>query len=188
MIRLLRIKHWRLFLLVIFAPLFLFILSAFFIPSGESPFIPDAVITVPFLSALFFLLWVYSIGRNFYPHLINENSLNIKLFQYSSLLSCILALCLLYFFYCIFASTPQNPVPDILFTLFPVLGLLLPLTFVYTIWFASQVLTKLEDQQFHEKGNTKLNRFLIIFFGIGVWIIQPRVNKLHEIYLDGKSD
>lgn len=164
--RLLSYRHWQLFLLI-------FICGAWTSPSPLKEIINGiAVVT--------FTLWLYAIGVYGHERLtaLGLKPMNLRLFKFNTILvGCFLVLGLAW-------SATEGPVDyhsetigagDILATL---LGVYLVFAMVQTVVFACKLLAKLELGREVTLGDYINNLLLIFFFFIGIWWLQPKVNRL----------
>jgi hypothetical protein len=71
-------------------------------------------------------------------------------------------------------SSGEDPIPGVIVPL----HLLAMFAIVYSMGFAARRLVTLERQQPARFSDYRTTFFLFWFFPIGVWIIQPRVNRL----------
>lgn len=169
MTKLLSLKHWQLFLLIV-------ICGAWTSPSPLKEII-NSVALVSFTS------WVYAIGVYGQSRIaeLGLMVMNVKLFKVNVLISGVLWLILLI---CaatqgqdIGANEPSGTIriKDILFIL-P--GFYFFFAFVQTIIFACKTIAKIELRREVSFGDYFTNLLLMVFFFIGVWILQPKINRL----------
>ncbi|MEI9956959.1 MAG: hypothetical protein WDM90_11810 [Ferruginibacter sp.] len=158
------LKHWHLFLLV-------FICGAWVSPSPSREIVNSiAVVT--------FSLWIFAIGVYGQKRIVELglNPMNIKLFKINVIIVGGFFLTTLFF---ISNAEPVasdtielKDIPLILGSLY------LFFAIFQTIIFACKTIAKIELQKEVSFGDYSTNLFLMFFFFIGIWILQPKVNKL----------
>jgi len=161
--RLLSLKHWHLFFLI-------FICGAWISPSPLKEIINSiAVITFSF--------WIYAIGVYGQKRIteLGLNSMNLTLFKINLLFVGIFFLVVLFFFSnsnIIKSDTIElKDIPLILAGLYLFFAI-----FQITI-FACKIIAKIELRKEVSFGDYSTNLLLMFFFFIGIWILQPKVNK-----------
>lgn len=165
--KLLSFKHWKLFLLI-------FICGAWTSPSPLKEFINLIAIVT-------FTLWIYAIGVYGQDRItkLGLKSMNLKLFKANILV--VGAFFLLGLF---FPATQGEvsqiaketfEVEDILYTIG---GLYLIFAIVQTVIFACKTIAKLEFKREVFFGDYFNNLLLMFFFFVGIWFLQPKVNRL----------
>lgn len=87
------------------------------------------------------------------------------------------------FFYTMFNNIEndnmQNFIPDFSsLSIVPLLFMTALITYIYVFYFAAKTIKTAETQKEMKFGDFASEFFLIVFFPIGVWILQPRINKL----------
>jgi len=175
-----RLKHWQVFAAIglpfIAAQFYLhFLLSANFdVARFEEVFTRAMLVNIPIFSLFLFWLWSITVVAN--REIPSEYRPALKL--YHSMLPYVVA----YFLFATFIfsrpSNLQDPVVPI--------GLIFPFHLVamfgmfYALVFCAKNLVMAERQQRVSFTNYVLPLFLIWFYPIGVWLIQPRVNVIHR--------
>jgi len=159
----LALKHWHLFLLII-------ICGAWTSPSPLKEIINSiAVVT--------FSLWIYAIGVYGQERIaeLGLNSMNVKLFKINVLIIGVFFLIGLLFFN---DSEPtRSDTIELKDVPLIIGGLYLLFAIFQTIVFACKTITKIELRKEVSFGDYFTNLLLMFFFFIGVWILQPKVNK-----------
>jgi len=158
----LTLKHWHLFLLI-------FICGAWISPSPLKEIINTiAVVT--------FTLWIYAIGVYGQEKIaqLGLRPMNVKLFKINVLIVGVFFLIGLFFFNNSDPSTGTIELKDIPLILG---GLYLFFAIFQTIIFACKIIAKIELRKEVSFGDYFPNLLLLFFFFIGVWILQPKVNK-----------
>lgn len=193
--RLLRLKHWQLFLLMFGIP---FILQFFF--AAALAMTPDSMIVfsiIPIIMLLFIVIffgWFYALGTNLHKMLPESVKMNLTRFKIFLLIPIIYIATICVFMYFMFnnVSTTIEPLNMRLFGL--IFGLIVPIhlfsmfCIFYCLYFNAKALKAVEWQRPVTFGDFAGEFFLLWFYPIGVWIIQPRVNKLFEKNSDPSTD
>jgi len=178
----LRLRHWQLFLLFIGLPiLFQMVIVSFAVYNNNPASLFFSSITTA-IYALVLFGWFWALGTNLYKKLPPTVEMNITRFK-AFLLIPIVYIILLFPIMAFFMSdnfvsnsdTPPNGllfiIPLHLFTLFCIF---------YCIYFIAKELKTVEWQRPVTFNDYAGEFFLIWFFPIGVWFIQPRINKLFD--------
>ena len=163
-------KHWQIFILLLAAPLYVL--------SGNRFLYLLAVLT-----EFIYFGWLWSVG-SFLARITNQG-INLKIGLFRSVLVC-MAL-----WFCSAIVIFQNKIAfpslflKIVALFFIPLNLAASIGLFYVLYFVSKKLV------FVESGNPASIRdyagtfVLVWFFPLGVWFVQPRINRLYE--LAGKS-
>jgi len=194
--RFLRAKHWEVFILVFMLPLLLTIipLTMIFtsIEDGSQPepsalinfFIVSFVISI--ISAAGFLGWLWSIGvglQRFIPTALRQNVTHFKIAMLIPISYFVLLGVLILVYGIEIFSAGEEFNPDTLFMVLPFILILHILSFfcmIYSFYFASKAVGLAEHQQNVTFGKFVGPFFMIWFYYIGVWVLQPKLNKLME--------
>lgn len=177
---LLHLKHWQIFLLF-FSPLILLGLFAFMITvvpiSSDILLLINPILMLAFTFLYFGLVWVY--GVNLHKKLPKDTNMKIRRFK---LFFSITAVYPIVFFTITFLLFFEINVLFLLFLFFIIaipLHLFVLFSSVYTFIFMAKELRSVEMQKeatFRDYVETLI--LLSIFFPLGVWIIQPKINKI----------
>lgn len=196
----LKAEHWQLFVIgfgvpfvlqmVLFRELFQAMEALAYImetagdisPSFE---IPRTLIFVPIIMLLTIgvqagWLWSVVIGlENKLPKGMYHSS--NTLFKISLFAPVITFLLTMYMMYDVMNSAITGIIPNIggFFLLFP-LSFFSVFGMFYVVYFAAKRIKTVELQQIPRFEDWILEFFLIAFFPIGIWILQPRINELYE--------
>lgn len=160
--KLLTLKHWHLFL-------FIFICGAWISPSPLKEIMNTiAVVT--------FTLWIYAIGVYGQERIaeLELSPMNVELFKINVLVVGVFFLIGLFFFNSELRTSDTIELKDILLMLS---GLYLFFAIFQTIIFACKTIAKIELRKEVSFSDYFTNLLLMFFFFIGVWILQPKVNK-----------
>lgn len=190
MTKFLTLKHWQLFGLLMGIPMIFQIISIGSIvssndPTAEFKFFP--VMMILYLGL--FLGWFYSLGTNLHKRLPETVNMNLKKFKIFLLIPAIYMVLFTFYMSSIFSnvSTGIEPNPAIWGIIFP-LHLFSMFCLFYCLYFISKELKAVEWQKPVTFSDFAGEFFLIWFFPLGIWIIQPRINKLFENNTDGQTE
>lgn len=178
--KLLLLKHWQLFLLLISGPVIVFFLTFVMIASnyiGGTTFILMQLLTLCTMSIFFF--WLYTLATNLNRKLPDVMPMNINRFKVFWAIP-FLYIVLIYAFMMFtipFISNGNIPNPFIFLLIFP-LHLFSMFCIFYCLYFVAKSLKAVELQRKVSSGDYIGEFFTLWFFPIGIWFIQPRVNKL----------
>jgi len=136
-----------------------------------------------------FLGWFYSLGTNLHKKLPETVNMNLKKFKIFLLIPAIYMVLFTFYMSSIFSnvSTGIEPNPAIWGIIFP-LHLFSMFCLFYCLYFISKELKAVEWQKPVTFSDFAGEFFLIWFFPLGIWIIQPRINKLFENNTDGETE
>lgn len=160
----LRAKAWQVFLLffVLFS-----ILLAVPMPDRGTPTAFIAFVALAVISEFCFLAWLWSMGSFLSSITQPASRLNVGLFR--------LALVYPPLYIVAFLTLFEHSLPALFLVIIP-LHLFAMFCMLYTLYFVSKSLVLAEKG---EPGAFIGSFFLIWFFPVGVWIIQPRINRLY---------
>jgi hypothetical protein len=183
MSKLLTLKHWQLFLLIIGLPILLEIAVVGVIMTTQQP--SNLLFVLPIIIVLvtcIFFGWFYILGTSLYKKLPSEESMNIGFFKF-----CIyfpVAYIVLISAYIVALTTGysvgNNSNPGLVLLILPI-HLFSMFCIFYCLYFIAKALKTVEVQRTVSFSDFAGEFFMIWFFPIGVWIIQPRVNKLFGV-------
>jgi hypothetical protein len=181
--RLLHLKHWQLFLLFFGIPIILQLIFMVRIVTSHNPgvgFFMFPLIMVVYMGLFFG--WFYALGTNLHKKLPPTIHMNLKIFKLFMLVPVLYIFTLAVFMFSLFSRliahhSSFNPgwmgliVPIHLFSMFCIF---------YCLYFNAKSLKAVEWQRPVTFSDFAGEFFLIWFFPVGIWIIQPRINKLFE--------
>jgi hypothetical protein len=204
----LRAKHWQLFILTFVIPVivqftFMGILIYQMINSiselqdeamaSNNPFQPFKMmgnilyfpIVIILLSSIYYV-WIWSIAiglQNKLPEHLQMKTIKFKIFFFFPLISLLL---MSYIFFHLFSSIDMkffesNPfyIVKLFLIIFP-LQLFNVFCIVYINYFAAKTLKSIELRR-HAIFSEYIGEFFLIwFYPIGVWILQPKINRMIE--------
>ncbi len=173
---LLKIKHWQLFLLVCVIPLILFLPEIKITNRVLYITIPDSFQFSLIVTSLLIFFWFMNLGNMLHKKL--PPSVKMKIGSFRSLLT----FCFLYLLLRSLALNWINDDPQNLdrFLLVYIGNLIYIICMVYCIWFLAKELKSVELQQSVTFTDFISEFFLIWFFPVGIWVLQPRINKLYQ--------
>ncbi len=188
----LKAKHWQLFLLIFGLPFVLNIILVINIISGltigcEPDFVNITdylkyILIIAFISATFQYGWFWSVGIGLQKAVPNELKMQTGFFKVSVIFPyvyMIVFMLLFLFLLKTFMHEPYNPIG-----LIGAMAIVVPLHFlaifctIYCYYFVARTYKTAELKRKATLGDYIGEFFLIWFYPIGVWIIQPGINKL----------
>lgn len=195
--KLLNAKHWQLFLLTFGLQFVLQILllvamfSSMYNSDLESdPFAVFAVIKyfplVMIIYMVVYLAWIYSVSIGLQPKVPENVKMKVKKFKVFFYIPIIYYFVFMIGFSILFANfTKANSESNFIFLdqIFPYLlpiHIFVVFCMMYTLYFAAKTIKTVELQREVKFGEFVGEFFLIWFYFIGVWILQPKVNKMVE--------
>jgi len=178
--KLLTIKHWQLFLLLIGVP---FIFQIFFVSTlfmSDDPlemirFFPNMMVIVVGV----FFGWFYAMGTSLHKRLPETVTMNLTLFKIFLCIPVIYLFTISILLFEMFSSALSGDTvnPFVFLIIFP-LHLFSMFCIFYCLYFNAKALKSVEMQRPLTFSDFAGEFFLIWFFPIGIWIIQPRINKI----------
>jgi hypothetical protein len=173
----LRAKHWQLFSIFMLTMLFAQATVLSDIPATTSPeafqktIVPFMAVT--FLFMLLLVTWLWSLGRFLWALAPTDIRLDVRRFR----LSLIYPLAYVIVFAFQMQRVPMQPPTWII-----PLHLVATLCMFYNLYFVAKSLRLAEVRtpiSFYDYSGPF---FLLWFFPIGIWVIQPRVNRLYALH------
>lgn len=197
--RFLRAKHWQLFLLIFGLPMFfqclMIILLFINLIIGHKPdpliffhyfkFFPFVFVVL--YSIVWGWLWSIAIGlQGKLPQHIQLRTKNFKFFFFflTSYLFLLSILCI-----ALFTKLPsmvENGEQPNFIVIVGTISIILPLHFfsmycsIYCLYFAAKTFKTVELQRETRFSDFIGEFFMFLFYPIGIWIIQPKINKMIE--------
>ncbi len=179
---LLKIKHWQLFTLLFAIPfLFQMVMMGVVMKSNDPTiFISSFPFLLIYVLGLFFS-WFYAMGVNLHQKLPETVAMNLGRFMFFLFVPLVYMVVLFVFMYVTFSdiSAGNQSGPGAFAWLIP-LHIFSVYCIFYCLYFISKCLKSVELQRTVEFNEYAGEFFLIWFFPLGVWFIQPRINKLFE--------
>ena len=190
MTKFLTLKHWQLFGLLLGLPMiFQFIFMGSIIASNASTIVFKAFPVIMILHMGLFFGWFYSLGTNLHKKLPVTVNMNLNKFKIILLIPAVYMLFLSFYMSSMFSDVSTDLATNLAFfgIIFP-LHLFSMVCIFYCLYFISKELKAVEWQKPVTFSDFAGEFFLIWFFPFGIWIIQPRINKLFEKNTDGKTE
>jgi hypothetical protein len=192
----LKAKHWQLFTLMFGIPvLFQIVMMVTIFSNINSETNPDPlvlfnmfkfypIIIIIYMGALFGWFWSIAIGlQNKVPKNVTMKTKKFKIFFFIPL---IYIFCLAIFIGVMFSGIIQteaelsNGIVGGLIVIILPLHLLSIFGMFYSIYFVAKTFKTVELQKEVNFGEFAGDFFMIWFYFIGIWIIQPKINKMAE--------
>lgn len=177
----LKAKHWQLFLLTFGLPLivqFITIVSMVTLSNSDTPFIINyiqyiLIIMLVSMGVLFGWFWSVVIGL---IHKIPQNiSIKVKRFKIFFFIPLVYILMIILFIISLTNGVEPNP---LFFILFIPLHLLSMFGIFHSLYYVAKVFKTIELQKEVSFSDFAGEFFMIWFFPIGIWLIQPKINKM----------
>lgn len=192
----LRAKHWQLFSIVFGLPFLIYLFMVYQIFSSintieESAPDPGIIlgyakylIAFGFISTIVYWLWYWSIGVGLNSKVPENAKLSNTTFKIFLLLPAIYLFAVLAFVLTMMSSLPEleaggaPPFNPALITLILPLHFFSIFCIFYCIYFVAKTIKTVELQRKVTFSDFVAEFFLVWFFPIGIWILQPTINKL----------
>ena len=190
----LKAKHWQLFLLMVGIPVVLqFVLMGKVVANFATQPQPDPIIMFGYMKfipalgilcigVLFGWFWAIVVGlQNKVP--VNV-TMKLKKFKFFFIFPLVYMVAFMLFFRAIMSSLEANnpePGPELVGGLFAVivpLHLFAMFCFLYTFYFVAKTIKTVELQREVTFSDFAGEFFLLWFYPVGIWILQPKVNKM----------
>jgi hypothetical protein len=182
MTKFLTLKHWQIFGLLLGIPMILQFVMMGSVFSSNDPSIMLAAF--PFIMILYialFFSWFYTLGTQLHKKLPQTAAMNLTKFKTFLFIPVIYIFAISIFMTGLFSSISAGEEPDLgTFALIVPLHLFSMFCIFYCLYFIAKALKTAECQKYVTFRDFAGEFFLIWFFPIGIWIIQPRINKLFE--------
>ena len=182
----LKAKHWQLFLIIFGIPVLMQIVImgkiVFYLISGKEPdpffmfnYFPFlTLITILVIGVLLGWVWAVAIGLQ---HKVPEGiTMKVKKFKVFFFAQLIYIIFFLGFFMTTFFAGPD---PLIFAAIIP-LHIFSMFCMFYTLYFVAKTFKTVELQREVHFSDFAGEFFMIWFYPIGVWIVQPKINKMIE--------
>lgn len=177
---LLKLRHWQLFVMIIGLPLIIqIVLMVIFAVTHDSTWLVILLPVVAIVSLGSFFSWFYSLGNGLYKKLPPKVDLNIRFFRISIFLPVVYIFLFIGFMLISLFLDKGEPNLYYFFAIIPI-HFFMMFCVVYQLYFISKSLKSVELQREVTFNDYSSEFFLIWFYPIGVWFIQPRVNRLFE--------
>ena len=181
----LRAKHWQIFILLLVVPVVFELFGAIAIALTHRI---EAFIVCVFVVMLIAMIiqfgWFYTVGSALGEKLGSNSGMNVKRFRSFVLVPAfyITAFILLMLIFMLSIFENGFPSPYFAFAILIIFPLHLFSIFCifYSIWFIAKSLKMVEKWNHVEIGDYIGDFFLVWFLVIGIWFIQPRINRLFD--------
>jgi hypothetical protein len=182
MYQLLKIKHWQLFSLLFAIPFLFQMVMMGIVTSSNDPtvFLFSFPFLITYVLGLYFA-WFYVLGVNLHKKLPQTVNLSLGRFKFFLFAPVVYAVFLFVFMFVTFSDMSVDSQIDPLIFLW-----ILPFHFFavycifYCLYFVAKSLKSVELQRPVDFNDYAGEFFLIWFYPIGLWFIQPRINKLFD--------
>ncbi|MDR7847119.1 hypothetical protein RIU21_10110 [Riemerella anatipestifer] len=178
----LTIKHWQFFGLLIglLIVLLFFIYIDTFVSSYDTTMFYFFPLMMLLINVLYFG-WLYVLGTNLHKKLPQTEKMNIVRFKIFLLIPVIYFLLQIYDFMAMWFTKPSLDEPNhLIIALIFSLKLFSTFCVFFCLYFNAKALKAVECQKKVSFSDFTAEFFLFCLFPIGIWIIQPRINKLFD--------
>lgn len=182
MIKFLKLKHWQLFVLLFGVSFILQIITFSSIAITNNPKILAYIFPITTIIFLgLFLSWFYSMGVNFHKKLPKTVNMNLKKFKIFLIIPMVYIFFLSIYQTQMISKTISNEQPNpTAFALIIPIHLFSMFCIFYCMYFIAKEFKSIELQKPVTFSDFVGEFFLLWFFPIGIWILQPRINKIFE--------
>jgi hypothetical protein len=188
----LKAKHWQIFVLMIGVPFIFQIITIVYVIVTNTPLF--AFLTFPIFMLLFmsiFFGWFWSIGVGLHKFLPEHHNLNLKKFKIFFFIP------LFYITFLMFSMLsfdvfsdfpPPNEMFWISFSIIIPLHLFSIFCMFYLLYFCSKTIKSIELNREVSFSDYVGEFFLLWFYFIGIWILQPKINKIYSEKVNDSSN
>ena len=179
-------SNWALFLLIFILPLAIivpsFFMPAYFLNGAHFFFAPGIALVI---CEVAIYLWMWSVGNTYYKMAGFNNLFSNRVFRFFVWIPVLVSLLFLIFW---ISGTSMlgmgrlsiaNMLTGALLFLIP-LELLFMVGKFYCFYFTSKVIKSAENREIAKFDDFISEFILLLLFPIGIWFIQPRINKLFK--------
>ena len=191
---LLRIKHWQLFLLLAGIPMLFQIFFIVIFVRQDNPELYFSFFPVIMIVCMgIFFGWFYALGTNLYKKLPPEVKMNLKLFKIFLTVPVCYILVICVFMSVTFSKFMEvapgdSPHMAVYASVFIPVHLFAMFCIFYCLYFIAKTMKAVEWQRPVTFSDYAGEFFLLWFYIIGIWILQPRINKLFDKKNDDLSN
>lgn len=178
----LKAKHWQIFLIIIGIPILIEILDSLTVLSGSGEaFTFRAVLRflliIPFIT---FYFWLYSVGYLLNKRIRDHLNTNTGYFALSVWTSAFSLFFLSIFVFFIWDDWEELMIENnFTYVIFGIVVFLALATLLLAISYVAKTLVRAERNA-HVNSSDFYGEFvMILFFPIGIWLLQPRINEIH---------
>lgn len=175
-------KHWQLAGLLLGVPMAMqFIMISAIIAKNDPSIMISATPLMTLLFMGLFFGWFYTLGTQLYKKLPSSATMNLTKFKTFLLIPVAYLLFITVFMAIQFSEISVQGEPGIgSFALIIPLHLFSMFCIFYCLYFIAKAFKAVEWQKPVTFSDCAGEFFLIWFFPIGIWIIQPRINKIFD--------
>lgn len=188
--QLLHAKHWQIFLLFVGLPMIAQFLMVGLMTSGNVGIAIFLSVAVGLISGGVFFLWLWSVGNFLHSILPEEVHMNVRRFRSFLVFPVVYIASFLIIF--LFLIGQIEATGDFIaasyFALIIPLHLFAMFCIFYTFYFIAKALKSVELKREARSGDYLGDFFLIWFYFIGIWILQPKINALANDPMTGIED
>lgn len=173
---LLKLKNWQLFLISFLLPTIIVIikLTTVDLETYETEEFNDFLMPISFIYYIILFAWNYRVTKTFNRH---EKALTQKQLKLLDLLLLVLIIYVLYNVFHEYLDLSKYGLITALFWMFTFTSVF---AFFYTIYCTAKTLKYLQFKNQLRVPDIIVEMFLILYFPIGVWWLQRRVNKYYR--------
>ena len=179
----LKAKHWQIFALLFGIPILFQIIVMGHIIASENPVLNFSIFLIFMLLFMsVFFGWFWSIGVGLNKFLPQESNLNITKFKIFLLVPFFYVIFLMFSMlsFGLFSDTPPpNGMFGISFAIIIPLHLFSMFCMFYIMYFCSKTIKSIELKREAIFLDYVGEFFLLWFYMIGIWILQPKINKIY---------
>lgn len=188
----LKAKHWQLFIVMLGIPLLFQFYTMFItfsnLDSKSNPNPQNIINTfkifpiIIILFSLVFFGWFWSIAIGLQKNIPEKIKMKVKIFKVLFFIPFIYIIFFMIYVDGIFSGTGTNAFPNLgrFVTIILPLHLLSMFCIFYSMYFVAKTIKTAELQKKTRFADFAGEFFLLWFYFIGIWIIQPKVNKLYK--------
>jgi hypothetical protein len=183
----LKAKHWQIFMLTLGLPFILQIIITIMMFTNGDPSIMMKI--MPIISIVFmigFFGWFWSVAIGLQSKIPPDVNLNVRRFKIFLFIPIIYIILLFGFMGNMFEGAFENGTEPGNAVIGSILGIIIPMhlfsmfCIFYCLYFVAKTFKTAELQREVTFADFAGEFFLFWFFPIGVWILQPKINKIIE--------
>jgi hypothetical protein len=143
------------------------------------------IVSMPLISSFFavtFIIWLYFLGTNLFSKLPQGHNMNIRFFK-NNIIFIIIANISTNLFFIINAITNFKliePLDKTMVLPFVIISFCSVFSLFYILYFLSKSLVSVEKQEILKLTDYFGELLFLLFFPVGIWIIQPRINQIFK--------
>lgn len=175
---LLKLKRWQFFILLVGFPLVIqmaLIFAPVLVNRISSEMTHNLITIKELFFGILYLGWLYTLGTKLHAKLPNQVKMNLQIFLLFLTIPCVYMLSIL-----IYISASGGMINNTM----QVTPIILPIYLIsifcalYNMYFIARALRTVELHRPVTFGEWASDFFLICFFPIGIWMLQPRINRI----------